>query len=167
MTAVLMVALGFVLESSGLIWMDAYDAVQRGVTIPKCGHFQVWVWAKDSESVSISLGDARLASLSSEKPKGEYVWRKLGKAKFPEGPLKVSADPSVATLVLATDPQYDPAGAMPHIHVYNKPDAVTDRRAERYRDSYTYNTFPAYSSRETWEKRATAEGTSLRCCATR
>jgi len=151
---VLMAALGFVSLSSGLIWMDAYDAVQRGVTVQERAHFCVWIWAKDGEPASLTLGHNRLTSPRGEKPKGAYTWRRLGEATVQAGTTKVSADPSVATVVLAVDRQYDPAAAMSYIRVYNKPDAVTDRRAETYRDSYTYNVFPAYPSREVWEKRA-------------
>jgi hypothetical protein len=152
--AVLLASLSLISQSSDLIWLNVNDAVQQGVTLTKCARFHVWTWTKDSEPVAVTLGDTRLASPSSEKPKGEYAWRKLGDATLEVGTTKVATDPFVATLVLAADPRYDPADAMQHIRVYNRPDPVADRRAETYRDSYTYHIFPVYSSREDWEKRA-------------
>ncbi|MCX5772327.1 MAG: acetylxylan esterase [Candidatus Hydrogenedentes bacterium] len=148
-----LLALSLAAQPADVIWLNAYDAVHDGVAVPERAHFNVWVWTDDRQPSSVVLGDARLANPSSEKPKGDYVWRNLGAVTVKKGTAGVTLDRFAATLVLAADPQYKPGDAMRNIRVSNKPDPVSDNRAETYRDSDSYHMFPAYASRADWEKR--------------
>ncbi len=154
MTALLMTTLGMVLQGPGVMWIDAYDAGEQGIAVSARASYYVWAWADDSKPATVAIGDARLEGPPPAKPRNEYAWRRMGSAELDSGTHRATLDPSVATLVLITSADYDPAEAMKHLRVLNRPEPVADRRAETFRDSYSYTLFPTFATREAWEKRA-------------
>lgn len=137
-----------------VIWVDAFDAAQNGVSIPSSGEYGVWVWTRDDETATVKIGDTPFVSDRIEKPKGRQAWRKAGSATFAHGTQMVILPSCVAAIVLSTNPAYDPAVAMQHIRSTDKPEPVQDRRNTVCRDPYTYFTLPTFQSRAAWESHA-------------
>ena len=146
----------FLLVWASPLWIDAKEIGSEDIMVNQAGDYIVWAWtdAVAENTPVVVVGDTAMLLPKLDTVKPGHHWRKLGTVALRAGKQSLELDASVATVVIHSDAQYDPAKIMKDMRVYDQPRGVVDRRALRAKETNTVFTFPEYSSRDAWESKA-------------
>lgn len=147
MLAAMTLALLGAWEGESVIWLEQWQAAEKGVTIPHETEYTVWLWLEENGTVTIG----KHAMDTARKKDAGYGWSRAGTERFTAGHHPVSFSGPVAALALSTDPDFNPAAAMADMRVFNQPQSVDDPRTRIDRDTNTLFTMTRFDSREDWE----------------
>ena len=134
-----------------VIWLNAYEIEPSGIDIAEAGVYCIWVWAREDEPVSVTVGEKELKAEKKGKKKPGHAWTKAGELELKPGKVAIKLGETVAAVALSTSDSFDPNAAMDDIRVLDQPDAVQDRRAKTVRHTDTVFTMPEFRSIEQWE----------------
>jgi cephalosporin-C deacetylase-like acetyl esterase len=151
--ALLTVVAGLVFSgASNTIWLYPCELDSSGIEISQDGIRQVWLWVPDGGAGSATIDGRSFSGASqNQKPKPANVWVNAGEIELKTGRVPAQLSETVAALVLALDPDFNPASGMGDMRAQNAPVGVRDARAETARNTNTVFTMPKFSSREQWE----------------
>ena len=146
----------FLLVWASPLWIDAKEIGSQDLMVNQAGDYIVWAWtdAVAENAPVVVVGDTAMLLPKLDAVKPGHHWRNLGVVALRAGKQSLELDASVATVVIHSDAQYDPAKVMKDMRVYDQPRGVVDRRALRAKETNTVFTFPEYSSRDAWESKA-------------
>ncbi len=155
MVMVILAMLGATLQGNGVIWAEAVDIQQHGVTVPADGEYTVWFWAKDGAGYATSsAGEVEIPN--DEKSGGKFTWRTVGPVYLSAGTMDVSfSNPSaVAAVAGSTNPDFDPRKAMPIARVFDQPETAGDKRPEIDRGTNSLFYMTDFDDLDAWESYA-------------
>ncbi|GMU91503.1 MAG: hypothetical protein AMXMBFR4_05610 [Candidatus Hydrogenedentota bacterium] len=166
MFPVLMAVLGTTLYTPTVIYLDAYEAREHGVSVETAGTYHVWVWARNgapagaaTDSATYETAALTLGVHTFEFPIGPgdsktatHRWRRLGQLELPEGRVALTLDSdAIAGIVFTTRHDLDPA-IVPHsTRVRSEPIPTEDGRARIERDTDTRFAMTHFPDRAAWE----------------
>ncbi|MBN2310681.1 MAG: acetylxylan esterase, partial [Candidatus Hydrogenedentes bacterium] len=139
-------------EEPAVIWTNAYEIEEQGRVLAGRGDYAVWVWAQaGAQPATVTLAGATIEVPASGLPAAGYGWVKAGDVPLEAGETPAALSGPIAALVLSTDPAFDPARALPHLRVFDQPEAVSDARAAIERDTDTLFAMTPFQSLDDWE----------------
>lgn len=150
MVPVLFALLGTALHTPNVMWADAFEARESGLTIGSAQTYQVWAWIDPNEAAEITLGTKTL-TVPADSAQSGYQWKRAGAVSLPEGKVGVALSNNVATVALTTLDAFDPAKVASDMRVNDQPQAIGDGRASIDRDTNTLYTMTTFDSKEAWE----------------
>jgi hypothetical protein len=155
MVMVLLAMLGVTMQTDGVIWADAADIRQNGIEVPADGDYTVWFWAKDGAGTASSV-DGEVQIPDDAKSGGRFTWRSCGVVPLRKGAITVtlSNPAAVAAVAASTNPNFDPAKAMPAMRVFDQPQTAGDLRPEIDRGTNTLFFMTPFNDLEEWESYA-------------
>ena len=146
-----------------VMWLDGAALTAETLNVDISGEYSVWIWARGSDEFGIGIGDTISNIPADRDGKDTFSWRQGNRIKLRAGKQgfsvrdKNNGHPfhSIATIVLATNPGYEPAEVAGLFRVMeDEPGRVHDRRCDESRNLNQFMEFKRFSSLEAWERRA-------------
>ncbi len=150
MIPVLFALLGTALHTPNVIWMDAFEARERGITIEAAQAYQVWAWVDSSHAAEITLGTQTL-TIPADVAQSASAWKHAGGVQLPKGKIGVALSENVAGIALTTLSTFDPAKIAADMRVNDNPVASGDGRAMIDRDTNSTYKMTPFKTKEDWE----------------
>ncbi|MCC6795905.1 MAG: acetylxylan esterase [Candidatus Hydrogenedentes bacterium] len=150
MIPVLFALLGTALHTPNVIWMDAFEARDRGMTIEAAQTYQVWAWVDSSHDAEITLGTQTL-KIPADATNPGVAWKHAGGVELPKGKIGVALSDNVSGVAITTLSNFDPTKIAADLRVNDKPVASGDGRAMIDRDTNSTYKMTNFKTREDWE----------------
>lgn len=150
MIPVLLVMFGTALQTTNTVWVDAFEAREHGVQSAEARTYNVWAWTSLAKPAELTIGTKTLAIPADPAATG-YAWKRVGEVDLPKGRAGVALTDNIASIILTTRAEYDPARALADMRAALEPVAPGDGRVTIERDTDTIMTMTPFQSREDWE----------------
>ena len=149
MHALILMALGMVIQGPGTVWSDAFEVRESGIPIARADRYHVWVWVKDDAAGNVAIGEAQFTVQPGSD--ADYAWNKIGEAALPGGTVKAGLPDAVAAVVVTTNAAWDPKAVLPYARVSDRPESAGDARAAIERHTNTEFAVTPFNDKQQWE----------------
>ena len=138
-------------------YKEIAELAHNGITVAESGKYSVWVWARDSSSFQIKIGDS-LLDVKNFSPGRSFPWREIGEVELQADQkysFQLDSQNTIGWLAISSLPGFSPQRASELMYIHSDhPGPVKDERVKEKRHTHSSFKLPEYKTAEEWQERS-------------